>query len=94
MSASQSRALANHRSKLKEKGVIRLEVNVQEKDAGLVRRVVKALADPATADDARALLRERFGGGQTRGLKALLAAAPFEGIEFDRESDYGRDVDL
>ena len=94
VSPSQSRALANYRTKLKGKGVVRLEVNVQEKDAGLVRGVVKALADPMRCDEARALLRERFGGDNTGGLKALLAAAPFEGIDLDRERDFGRDVAL
>ena len=94
MSQSQNRALANYRIKLKGKGVVRLEVNVQEKDAGLVRSVVKALADPARADEARALLRDRFGGDNTGRLKALLAAAPLEGIDLDRERDFGRGVDL
>lgn len=94
MSQSQSRALANYRTKQKGKGIVRLEVNVQEKDAGLVRSVVKALSDPRTGDETRDLLRERFGGGRARGLKALLAAAPFEGIDLDRARDVGRDVDL
>lgn len=94
MSLSQSKALANYRTRLKGKGLVRLEVNVQEKDAGLVRGVVNALADPAKGDEARALLRERFGGGETKGLKALLADAPFDGIDLDRERDLGRDIGL
>jgi hypothetical protein len=39
-------------------------------------------------------LRERFGAFPARGLKALLAAAPLEGIDLTRERDVGRDVAL
>jgi len=94
LSQSQNRALANYRTKLKVKGVARLEVNVQERDAGLVRAVVKALADPTRGEETRALLRDRFGGDTPGGLKALLASAPLEGIDLDRERDFGRDIDL
>ncbi len=39
-------------------------------------------------------LRERFGAGKPTGLKALLASAPFDGIDLTRESDFGREVEL
>jgi hypothetical protein len=39
-------------------------------------------------------LRERFGAGKPTGLKALLASAPFDGIDLTRESDCGREVEL
>jgi hypothetical protein len=42
----------------------------------------------------RALLRKRFAAKQPNGLKALLAAAPLDGIDLTREQDFGRDVDL
>jgi hypothetical protein len=73
---------------------MRLEVHVRKDDAGLIRGVAKALSDPASATEARALLRERFGAIQTKGLKELLAAAPLEGIDLTRERDLGRDVAL
>lgn len=94
MPSAQSKSLANYRTKLKSRGIVRLEVNVQAKDAGLLRRVVKALSDPAKSDEARALLCERFGVAKAGGLKALLAAAPLDGIDLDRERDFGRGVDL
>ena len=53
-------------------------------------RVAGALADPHQASDARALLRERFGPPAPKGLKALLANAPLEGIDLDRSRDTGR----
>jgi hypothetical protein len=40
------------------------------------------------------LLREHFGNRPAEGLKVLLAAAPLEGINLNREHDLGRDVDL
>ena len=71
-----------------------LEVNVRKDDAALVRNVVRALLSPEEEQATRALLREHFGSGQAEGLKALLAAAPLEGIDLRRERELGRDVDL
>jgi hypothetical protein len=72
----------------------RLELNVRNDDAALVRDVVRALSSPEREQEARALLRQHFGRGQVIGLKALLAAAPLEGIDLSRAHDFGRDVDL
>ncbi len=94
MQSSQKKALSAHRRRLKRRGVARLEVRVHKDDVPLVRSVVAALTDPDREAEARALLRDRFGPRRTRGLKALLAAAPLEGIELVRDRDLGRDVDL
>lgn len=94
MVAAGNKAVSDYRRRLKRKGVVRLEVHVRKDDAALVRGVVDALADPEREAEARALLRERFGTGRATGLKALLAAAPLEGIDLTRERDFGRDVDL
>lgn len=94
MPAAQKKALARHRRRLKRQGIVRLEVQVRRDDAPLVRDIVRALADPGREREARALLRERFGAGKATGLKALLAAAPLEGIDLGRARDLGRDVDL
>jgi hypothetical protein len=56
--------------------------------------MVKALRDPKRQAETRALLRKRFGSGRQRGLKALLAAAPLDGIDLARERDSGRTVEL
>jgi hypothetical protein len=76
------------------RGFVRIEVNVSKDDASLVRQVAAALADPARQDAARTLLRERFAEPPKMSLKALLAAAPLDGIDLDRGRDLGRDVDL
>jgi hypothetical protein len=94
MPSTKRSALTAYRRRLKRHGVIRLEVHVRKSDAPLVRGVVQALGDPEREAEARALLRERFGTGKPTGLKALLAAAPLEGIDIARERDFGRDVDL
>jgi hypothetical protein len=94
MTASQKKALAAHRRRLKRRGITRLEIHVRRDDAVLIRGVARALADPARETGTRALLRKRFVSAQTKGLKALLAAAPLEGIDLTRERDGERDVAL
>ncbi len=94
MSGVQRKALSTYRRRLKRRGVVRLEVHVRKDDAALVRGVVQALADPEREREARALLRERFGAGTAKGLKALLASAPLEGIDLSRDRDFGRNTGL
>lgn len=94
MTTAQRKALSNHRRRLKDQGIVRLEVRVHKDDVPLIRDVVSALEDPARANEARTLLRERLGAAKPKGLKALLAAAPLDGIDLERVRDVGRDVDL
>jgi hypothetical protein len=94
MPNTRSKAQTAYRRRLKRRGVARIEVHVGKGDAALVRAVVKALGDPERAAETRTVLRERFGAGKAGGLKALLAAAPLEGIDLARERDFGRDVAL
>jgi len=91
---AQRKAVNRFRKRLKQQGMARLEVNVRKDDAALVRNVVRALSNPEQEQTARVLLREHFGNRPAEGLKALLAAAPLEGINLSREHDLGRDVDL
>lgn len=94
MPSTQKKTLAKHRQRLKRRGIARLEVRVRRADIALVRSVVDALADPERQAETRALLRDRFGARRTRGLKALLAAAPLEGVDLVRDRDIGRAVEL
>ena len=59
---------------------------------GVAQEVLGALAELEA--ETRALLRERFAAGKAKGLKALLASAPLEGIELNRDRDFGRVVSL
>jgi len=87
-------AVAEHRRRLRSRGLLRVEVQVRGEDAPLVRAVAAALADPDQAGEARALLRRRFGPEPTRSLKDLLAAAPLDDIDLTRFRDTGRAIDL
>jgi hypothetical protein len=91
---AQRKAVNRFRKRLKQRGMARLEVRVRKDDAALVRNVVRALSSPDQEQAARALLREHFGHTPAEGLKALLTAAPLDGIDLGRERDFGRRVDL
>ena len=93
MSDARQRALARHRSRRQQAGVVRLEVQVRRDDVELVRGVVRALADPTREAETRALLRARIGRPPVD-LKRLLAEAPLEGVDLERERDKGRPVEL
>ena len=92
--AKAKSSLAKHRARMERKGFVRVEVNVRQDDAGLVRRVAAALSDPARRSEARGLLQQRFGEPRKVSLKALLASAPLDGIDLDRSPVPGREVDL
>ena len=94
MPKSQKTPLETFRRRRKRQGIVRVEVQVRKDDAALLRSVAQALGDPGREAEARALLRERFGVAKAKGLKALLAAAPLEGIDLTRERDLGRHVAL
>lgn len=94
MAKGKHKPLSAYRRRLKQRGRMRVEVHVSKADAPLIRGVARALDDPQRADEARAMLRARFAPESAAGLKALLAAAPLEGIELKRQSDTGRPVDL
>jgi len=68
-------AQIRYRRRMQARGVVRLEVQVNREDAGLVRAVAAALADPWLRSETRALLREQFDSRPSRGLKALLTVA-------------------
>jgi hypothetical protein len=91
---SHKSAVATHRARLRGRGLRRLEVQVRGEDAPLLRAVAAALADPGRAAETRALLRGRFAPSPARSLKALLEAAPLEGVELERSRDTGRIIDL
>jgi hypothetical protein len=87
-------AVAEHRRRLRGRGLRRVEVQVRGEDAPLVRAVAAALADPARAAAARGLLRGRFAPTPARSLKDLLVSAPLDGVGLERSRDAGRAVAL
>lgn len=87
-------SVASYRQRMKRRGLVRVEVQVRKEDAGLVRGVASALSDPGRAAETRRLLREQVTGRPADGLKALLEAAPLEGLGLERSRDTGRALDL
>jgi hypothetical protein len=94
LSSSVKSSVATHRTRMAREGFVRVEVKVRKQDAGLLRQVAAVLLDPARQNAARTLLRQSFAELPKGSLKALLAAAPLDGITLDRNPDLGRDVDL
>jgi len=88
-----STSLAEHRRRLKERGLVRLEVRVRQTDVPLVREVAAALGDPSRAAAARQFLQRRFAPAPAEDLKALLAEAPLDDVDLERARDVGRAID-
>ena len=62
-------------------------------DALLVRRVAEALrGEPEAATALRVRVRGALPSGERLGLKALLAAAPLDGIDLVRRPDLPREL--
>jgi hypothetical protein len=94
MASTRKTAVARHRRRMQRRGLVRVEVQVCKEDAPLLRSVAGALSDPVLAAETRALLRERFPSRAVKGLKALLADAPLDGINLKRVRDTGRTNEL
>ena len=90
VSAGQNQAVRRYRERLKREGWVRCEVRIPREDVALIRGVAAVLSDPKRDAEARALLRAHFGDSSPQSLKALLAAAPLEGIDIERSADPGR----
>ena len=92
---NQKKAVRSYRRRLKERGLVRLEVQTAKEDAALIRQVTRALqSDPVRAAQLRSHLHRLVDHEPQSDLKALLASAPLEGIDLSRERDTGREVDL
>lgn len=94
MATTEPSPVTAWRQRRQRQGFVRVEVQVRREDAGLVRDVASALSDPAREAETRAILRERVSPVRAGGLKALLAAAPLDGIDLDRPRDFGRETTL
>ncbi|MBV8186534.1 MAG: hypothetical protein JOY64_31505 [Alphaproteobacteria bacterium] len=96
---SQQRAIANFRSRLAQKGLVRFEVTGRDSDRELVRTVARRLAEGGPASDQlRATVREHIGGGPPKkgGILKALLASPLIGCELDltRPREAGRKIDI
>jgi len=95
MGTAQKKAVRSHRRRLKDRGLQRVEVQVSEHDAQLIRRLGRLLReDDEKAAGLRQQLSTMVGAEEESGLKVLLAAAPLQGVRITRSRDRGRSVDL
>ncbi|MDE0540445.1 MAG: hypothetical protein OXH94_17155 [Rhodospirillales bacterium] len=94
MTPTEPSPVTRWRKRRRRQGFVRVEIQVRKEDAPLVREIATALADPGRETETRAILREKIATARTGGLKALLAAAPLEGIDLERPRDFGRDAAL
>ena len=90
MANTNSSSVTQWRKRRQRQGFVRVEVQVRKEDAALVRDVAKALIDPDRESETRDILREKIASPSHGGLKALLSSAPLEGINLERQSDFGR----
>ncbi len=91
----RKKAVQAYRQRLKERGWVRLEVQTSKEDAPLIRHITQTLrGDPVRAAQLRSHLHRLVDPVPHSDLKALLAAAPLEGIDLSRRPDRGREVDL
>ena len=94
MSTSREKAVQNHRRRLRERGLKRVEVEAAETDAALIRQLAKVLRGGGkNAEKARQRMSEIV-VATGPGLKDLLVLAPLEGIRITRSRDPGRITEL
>ena len=95
MTPSQKKAVARHRERQLNKGIVRLEINVPEHDRGLLRALAAELRAGGTiAGRIRNTLQSALAHKQKVSFKELLESAPMEGIEFERSRDPGREIEF
>ena len=94
MSKSSRKAVAKHRRRLRQRGVVRVEVLVPREDRATIRAIAAALLEPARSHQVRAFVRDKL--SQTMTLKEFLTTMP-EGIDFENlrdKNDFGREIEL
>ena len=94
MTKAGSSADAQSRKRHRRQEYVRVELQVRKEDVALMRDVARALVDPERESETRIVLQEQIAASNLGGLKALLVAAPLEGIELTRARDFGRDADI
>ena len=100
MSTAQSKALATHRRRRRDSGVVRVEVQVPAIDAALVRDLAAVLrGKPQAAQALRAQLRTAIATPRASAIFDIFGSdlpdSYFDGVfEHDRRGDLPRDVAL
>lgn len=78
-----------------ERGLVRFPVLSRESDRPLLLEMARKLLEGhEEAEKLRLGMQQLLSPGPRLSRKAVLAAAPLEGIDLTRENDPGREVDL
>ncbi len=97
MTPAQKKAISEYRKRQKDKGLVRVEVNVPEVDKQLIRRVAESLRSGGPeAEEIRTALNSVLSPFEGLGLKELLEKAPLPddfGVERTSETWKERDID-
>ncbi len=95
---AQKRAIKNYRSRLRQRGVARFEVQGLDTDRDLIRSLAKRLAqDDADASRIRIEVMRTVSDAPTKGgILAALRRSPLVGadLKIERPFDDGRKIDL
>lgn len=95
MTTSQNKAVTSYRERQREKGLVRMELNVPDADRELIRRTAANLrAGGDLAEKTRIALLTVINPYEGMNLKELLEAAPIEELDLERSKESWRDIDL
>ena len=95
MTPAQKKAISDYRTRQREKGLVRVEVNVPENDKPLIRFVAENLrAGGQPAEEIRTLLQSLLNPYKEMDLKELLENMPPEDLELERSGDAWKDRDI
>lgn len=93
MSPTQHKAL--HPRDPVERGLVRFPIQSRESDRPLLLEMARKLLEGhEEAEKLRRGMQQLLSSGPKLSRKAVLAAAPLEGIDLTRDNDPGREVDL
>lgn len=96
MTPAQKKAVEDYRERQKEKGLVRVEVNVPDADRLLIKRVAESLrAGGEKAMKTRSALSSILNPYEGMNLKELLEnAPPLDELDLERSKETARDIDL
>lgn len=95
MPSTQQRAVTAHRRRLKERGLVRLEILATKEDRQLLKEVARRLREePSKSKKLRLELRGLVDFEERPSRKAILASMPLEEADLEREPDLGREIDF
>ena len=70
-------------------GFVRVDAQVRNEDAALVRDIATTPVDPGRETETCTILRWKIAAPRSGGLKALLSSMSPVGIDFERPRDFG-----